>query len=149
MATTHQSGNVRAGHQHLADWNEDTHVGVNKWQAPNVLSRRQRHTPVLAIMLKSGDIVVANHRMRSWVSDTERGRDGFWIEEGVVATVVETWEVGGHTRIRVLLSDRVVVVSHETLKVTMNWNVVGNHGHGFQTLSGAAEASRAVDPRQR
>lgn len=75
-------------------------------------------------MFRPGDLVKAAHRMRSWVDDHERGKDGLWIEEDALATVVETWNVGGRVRMRLLVAGRLVVVSHSRSSVPLNWTVV-------------------------
>lgn len=101
-------------------------------------------------MIKIGDIIVANVGMRSWISDTERGKGGFWIEEGSVATVIDTWEVDSRVRVRILLSPcaRIVVVSHEKHAVTLSWKVVETNGCAMQASPGAVRGSGSMDPGQ-
>lgn len=74
--------------------------------------------------LLPGDVVVVQHEMRAWVSDTERGNDGDWVRPGDIGFVVETWTVGNQVRLRVLINDRLAVFSNPPHTVRLNWRKV-------------------------
>lgn len=74
--------------------------------------------------LVPGDIVVVQRKMRAWVSDLERGTDGAWVRPGDVGLIVETWSVGNQVRLRLLISDRLVVFSNPPHTVHLNWRQV-------------------------
>jgi hypothetical protein len=61
--------------------------------------------------------------MRAWETDTERGYSGIVVCKGEVGLVVQTWDVGKHTRLRVMIDDQVAVFSHESYCVELNWDI--------------------------
>jgi len=92
-----------------------------------------------------GDIAIARAPIRAWETDTERGTRGPWIREGTVVSVVEAWAVGGQARFRVLLHDRLAVVSHPCHAVNVAWRVVGNHGTGSLAAPGSFRGPESAD----
>ena len=95
-------------------------------------------------MLKPGDIVKALHHMRAWETDLERGRQGYWINEGEVATVIHIWIIGDNVRIRVLVSNRIAMFSHDRSHVMLNWMVVDKHDPIPQAILQIASVSGSV-----
>lgn len=71
---------------------------------------------------KPGDLIIAKKPMKAWVNDRERGYDGFCVEPGTQALVVQVWLEGRQFRMRVLVKDHLVLFSHALHCVALNWS---------------------------
>jgi len=74
-----------------------------------------------------GDMVVAQRFMRAWVSDKEKGRGAYpelIIDEGQQGTVIQRCDDGNRIRLRIMIGERILLVSHRVKCVTLNWHVI-------------------------